>query len=147
MDKFFKTDWKIVAVIYILIALFCTGMGMGVPFFNILLGTLVGWWAAGGAVRLSLKARDVLRRILLISILTSGFTLLMMLIIWAPMFAMLWDANADFANFGIPMILYDPLWSFLGWQVLMIFISPFLQLLMSIFGGFVYLLCWHSTRD
>jgi len=147
MDNIFKADWKIATIIYILAALICTGMGMGVPFFNILLGALVGWWAAGRAVRLSLKTRDVLRRILLISGLAAGFTLLMMVIIWAPMFAMLWDANADFTNFGIPMILYDPLISFLGWQVLMIFISPFLQFLMSIFGGFVYLLCWHNTKD
>ena len=147
MDKIFKVNWKIATVIYILAALFCTGMGMGAPFFNIALGALVGWWAAGRAERLSLKARDVLRRILLISGLTAGFTLLVMVTIWVPMFAMLWDANADLANFGIPMILYDPLWSFLGWQVLMIFISPFLQLLMSIFGGFMYLLYWHSTKD
>jgi len=120
---------------------------MGVPFLNILLGALVGWWAAGRAVRLALKQKDTLRRILLISGTAAGFTLLVMVIIWAPLFAMLWDPQADFANFGIPMILYDPLWSFLGWQVLMIFISPFLQLLMSIFGGYMYLLYWHSTRD
>ena len=37
---------------------------------------------------------------------------------------------------GIPLILYDPRWSFIGWMVLMIIISPFLQLLTIIFASF-----------
>ncbi len=33
-------------VIYAVLDIFCTGMGMGVPFMNIQLGFLVGWYLA-----------------------------------------------------------------------------------------------------
>ena len=63
---------------------------------------------------------------------------------------MLLDPQADLANFGIPMILYGPQASFIGWLVLMIVISPFLQLLATLFGAHVTMLVWlrsdvHST--
>lgn len=48
---------------------------------------------------------------------------------------MLWDPNADFVNFGIPMILYDPKASFVGWLLLMIVVSPFLQFLTTVFAA------------
>ncbi len=51
---------------------------------------------------------------------------------------MLFDPSADLANFGIPLILFDPTASFVGWLALMIVISPFLQFLMTLFGA-------HST--
>jgi hypothetical protein len=38
------------------------------------------------------------------------------------------------------MILYDPKASFIGWLVPMIFISPFLQLLTTVFGSYMTLL-------
>jgi hypothetical protein len=52
---------------------------------------------------------------------------------------MLFDPKADFKNFGHPMILYDPKLSFIGWLVLMIVISPFLELMASIFSSFITL--------
>ena len=146
MEKFNTMNWKWAGATFILAALLCTAMGMGVPFFNILLGLPVGWWAAARNLRLYTKTSQVLSRTLLISALAAGFTLLLMLVIWAPMFAMLWDPQADPANFGIPMILYDPLWSFVGWQVLMIFISPFLQWLMSLLGAYLQMLVWFSSK-
>lgn len=53
---------------------------------------------------------------------------------------MLFDPSADFSNFGHPFILYDPKISFIGWQILMMIISPFLQLLATIFGAFITLM-------
>jgi hypothetical protein len=55
---------------------------------------------------------------------------------------MLFDPLTDFADFGIPMILYDPRVSFVGWLVLMIVISPFLQLLTTVFASHCALLSW-----
>ncbi len=69
-----------------------------------------------------------------------------MIIIWGPTMAMLFDPYADFENFGIPLILYDPKISFVGWQVLMILISPFLQLLTTIFASYLTLLIWFRYR-
>jgi hypothetical protein len=58
-----------------------------------------------------------------------------MVIIWANMIGMLWDPAANLANTGIPMILYEPRASLIGWLVLMILISPFLQLLTTLFAA------------
>jgi len=35
----------------------------------------------------------------------------------------------------MPLLLFEPLTSFIGWIVLMVLISPFLQLLMTVFGS------------
>jgi hypothetical protein len=53
---------------------------------------------------------------------------------------MIWDPKADLANFGIPLILYDPKMSFIGWLILMIVISPFLQLMSAVFTAFITLM-------
>jgi len=52
---------------------------------------------------------------------------------------MLWNPNVNFANLGIPLILYDPKISFIGWIILMVFISPFLQLFTTVFASHVAL--------
>jgi len=44
------------------------------------------------------------------------------------------------------MILYEPKASFIAWLVLMIFISPFLQLLATVFGGYMALV-FHSRES
>jgi hypothetical protein len=63
-----------------------------------------------------------------------------MVVIWGRTVLMLFDPAADFNNFGHPFILYDPKTSFIGWLILMILISPFLQLLTTIFASFVTLM-------
>jgi len=63
-----------------------------------------------------------------------------MAIIWGPTIPRLWDPQGDLANFGIPLILYEPRSSFVGWEVLMIGISPFLQVMAVVFGADVRLL-------
>jgi hypothetical protein len=52
---------------------------------------------------------------------------------------MLSDPAADIAHFGIPLILYEPVASFIGWIVLMVLISPFLQALAAAFSSSVRL--------
>jgi hypothetical protein len=135
MDWFWNMGFKMAFLIYIIIDLLCVGFGMGVPFFPIILGLPVGWYLAKRIYRPDLDAKVLLKRIFKYTIITSGFTLILMLIIWGMVIPMLWDANADFANFGIPMILYNPLASFIGWIVLMIVISPFLQFLTTILAA------------
>ena len=58
-----------------------------------------------------------------------------MAVIWLPALRLLKLPEADLANFGIPLILYEPLPSFIGWMVLMVLISPFLQVLTTVFGA------------
>jgi hypothetical protein len=64
-----------------------------------------------------------------------------MAVIWgSAAWPMLFNPEADFSNFGHPFILYDPKVSFMGWLILMIVVSPFLQLLTTIFASFVTLM-------
>jgi ABC-type spermidine/putrescine transport system permease subunit I len=126
---------KAVFGVYIILDTFFVGIGMGVPIFCILFGFPVGWYIAK---RLNTNEADLgglLGSILKYSFLTSIYTLILMLIIWGPISTMLLNPNADLANFGIPMILYDPKASFIGWIILMVFISPFLQMLTTIFAS------------
>jgi hypothetical protein len=62
------------------------------------------------------------------------------------MAALLFDPSADLVETGIPMILYEPKASLIGWLVLMIVLSPFLQFLMALFGAHLALLCWAAEE-
>lgn len=53
------------------------------------------------------------------------------------MFLLLFNPNTDYVNLGIPLILYDPKLSLIGWLILMIFVSPALQLLTTIFAAHI----------
>lgn len=138
MQKFYsvKTGWGL--VIYAMIDILCIGMGMGVPFFCIFLGLPVGWYIVKRITTRPINTRQVLQQILLGAALTSAVTCILMLLVWIQAIGMLFDPSADLANFGIPLILFDPTASFVGWLALMIVISPFLQFLMTLFGA-------HST--
>jgi hypothetical protein len=131
-----------VFIIFVALDIFCIGMGMGLPIFCILLGFPVGWLIVEYITTNTNSLPQVHRRVLVYALLTSAVTLLMMVVIWGPTVAILFDSNKDIANFGIPMILYEPLASFVGWMVLMILISPFLQLLTTIFGSYLALMRW-----
>jgi hypothetical protein len=120
----------------------CIGMGMGVPIFCILFGFVVGWFLVKYITTTDNSISNVFRKVLKYAFITAAVTLLGMLLIWGPTITYLFDPGKDLANFGIPMILYEPLASFIGWQVLMILISPFLQLLTTIFGSYLTLLFW-----
>lgn len=142
MDKIFSLNFKIVLVLFIIIDLLCVAMGMGVPFFCILFGFPVGWYITRRSAIAAESVNDLFQKGFIYAVITSIFTFLVMIIIWGPTMAMLFDPYADFENFGIPLILYDPKISFVGWQVLMILISPFLQLLTTIFASYLTLLIW-----
>lgn len=139
MSALFSRRYLLPLLVFLFLDLLAVGMGMGVPIFAILLGFVTGWLAPRVLAASALDLRQLLRRCLLAAFLTAGFTFLLMLVIWAPAGRMLFDPQADLANFGIPMILYEPLASFIGWLVLMIFLSPFLQALAASFTASVRL--------
>ena len=126
--------------IYIIIDILCAVAGMGVPIFCILFGFLTGW----GIINILLLRTNDLNEILKISIkyglITTLITFLLMLIIWGTAIILFFNQNYDLKNFGHPLILYDPKLSFIGWIVLMILISPFLQLLTTIFSFYMTLI-------
>jgi len=115
---------------------------MGVPILCILFGFVVGWYIAKRATLATANIKDAFRRVFVQAIVTSTFTFVVMSAIWGRTIVLLFDPSADFQNFGHPFILYDPKISFIGWLVLMILISPFLQLLTTIFGSYLTLLGW-----
>jgi len=143
VQKLLRLDLRIAALIYLLADVLCVGLGMGVPIFCILLGFPVGWYIVRRASASAEPLRQVYFGIWKYAIITSGVTFVLMAILWGSLVPKIWDPDMDFQNFGHPFILFDPRLSFIAWLVLMIFISPFLQLLATVFGSFVTLL---STR-
>jgi hypothetical protein len=135
MHKIFSLKIGWVLAIFTCLDLACIGMGMGVPIFCILFGLPVGWYIARRITIGRLDARQILIKMLQGAALTSAFTFLGMAALWGPWSAMLFDPTAKLSNLGAPLILYEPVASFIGWLVLMIVISPFLQLLMTLFGS------------
>jgi len=135
----YKLNKKTAFIVYAILDTLFVGMGMGVPFFCILLGFPVGGYLAKRLTLSEKGLNDILSDVLKYSLYTSFFTFIWMVVIWGQVSTMLLDPAADFANFGIPMILYHPKISFIGWIILMVFISPFLQLLCTIFASNVTL--------
>jgi hypothetical protein len=130
---FLKISWAI--IIYAILDGICVGLGMGIPFFCILLGLPVGWYLARRFLLQTNEPRVLLKKIIYWSAITATFTILLMLVIWMPSIKMLFAPAVieNLANYGIPMILYEPLPSYIGWMALMILISPSMQFLLSIF--------------
>ena len=118
----------------------CAGLGMGVPLFCILLGFSVGWF---GAVRASYFVPGhvgAMKRSLRYALLTALVTFVIMVAIWGRLVPLMFHPVINPGNMGLPLLLYEPRASLVGWLVLMILISPFLQLLMTVFGSYVTLL-------
>jgi len=135
-----RLNIKIVVILYIIIDIICVGAGMGVPIFCILLGFPLGWYVTK---RVSVSTEQLYQKyykIFKFSLLTAIFTFILMVLVWRRTIPMLFDPSSDFQNFGHPYILYDPKMSFIGWTILMIIISPFLQLLTTIFAVFITLI-------
>jgi hypothetical protein len=140
--------------VYIALDVVAVGMGMGVPFFCILLGFPAGWYAVRiAAARLERGSgpADVLppggvsvallRRVFAYALIASGVTLLAMAVLWGWWgLAALFDPATDYVHLGMPLLLFEPKASFIGWLVLMIVVSPVLQLLAMVSGSHVALL-------
>jgi len=139
MDKIFKWNIKITLLIFAFLDLFCVGMGMGVPIFCILFGFVVGWYIVRRVTLQGENPNNIFKKTFKYAIITSLFTLVVMAILWGPAIKLLFTPGYDFKNFGIPLILFEPKVSFIGWLVLMVFISPFLQLLTTIFAAYLTL--------
>ena len=140
MDKIFTIKLKIVFLIFAILNLLCVGMGMGVPIFCILFGFVVGWYIVRRVTLQEENSKNIFKKTFKYAINTSLFTFIVMVVLWGPTIKLLFTPEYDFKNFGIPLILYDPKLSFIGWLVLMVFISPFLQLLTTIFASYLTLM-------
>jgi len=131
---------KVVIIWYILIDLMCVGAGMGVPIFCILLGFPLGWYITKRVSASTEQLYQKCHNIFKFSLFASVFTFIVMLIVWGGAILININSSSDIQNFGHPYILYDPETSFIGWLILMIIISPFLQLLTTIFAAFITLI-------
>jgi hypothetical protein len=140
MRKILTLPMGLALAIFVFLDAICAGLGMGVPVFCILFGLPVGWYITRRITIHPLNTEQMLSKMLLGAVLTSAFTFAGMVLLWGRCILMLFDPAADLANFGIPLILYEPVASFVGWLVLMIVISPFLQVLMTLFGSHLTLL-------
>ncbi len=134
MSRIFSMRTSKGVALYGLLDVRCVGAGMGVPIIAFFWAP-VGWYLAMRITRRFFDLQSVLRRVMAGAALTSALTGVGMLLIWGPTLTKLFDPAADLANFGIPLILYEPRASFIGWLVLMIVISPFLQFLMTLLGA------------
>jgi hypothetical protein len=137
MKKILLLNIKAAIGLYILIDIICAGAGMGVPIFCILLGFPSGWYIARRVNASTEGLYQKYYKIFKFSLLTAIFTFIIMLIVWGISILINIDSSSDIQNFGHPFILYDPIASFIGWLILMIIISPFLQLLAAIFAAFI----------
>jgi hypothetical protein len=125
--------WVFVALVDVL----AVGVGMGVPIFAIAWGFPVGWYAARSSGLFENREPATFRKVLLGSAGLAGLTFAMMALIWGPQVAKLSDPTFDAAGWGIPLVLYTSTASFVGWLVLMIVISPVLQLMSSLCTAYV----------
>lgn len=147
MTRIFKIKPWWAYIIFIILDTICVGMGMGVPIFCILFGFVVGWYIARAVIVRTEIAEEMIYAFLPYAIATAGYTFVLMVMIWGRWMATLFDPSTDYANIGIPMILFEPKASFIGWQLLMICISPFLQVLTTLFGSHIILLGWLKKRE
>jgi hypothetical protein len=127
-------------LLYVVLDVICVGGGMGVPIFCILLGLPVGWRLVAVLDLPRRPLADALEGLLRGAGLTSGVTFVLMAALWGTTVPMLFRPAADIAHFGIPLLLFQPRASLIGWLVLMILVSPVLQLLTTLLGGHLALL-------
>lgn len=129
------------SIVFGLLNVFAIGLGMGVPFFAILLGFAVGWWYSRHTEAALPAAPDILRvrlrALLAAAAALATVTFVVMLIIWGGAIPSALDPSFDAAAWGIPLILYTSQASAIGWLVLMIVIAPVLQFMAVVTGGVV----------
>ena len=146
ISRLHKLSTKTAFIILIILDIICIGMGMGVPIFNIVFGFFVGWYIVSRLSFNKFETKDILRQLLKGACIISCATFVGMVLIWGWSILLLRGSDAEIENFGIPMILYLPRASLIGWLVLMILITPFLQLLTTIFAGNLTLLSIYTKK-
>lgn len=133
----FGQNWIGAFVAYAVIDALCAGLGIGVPFFCILLGFAVGWFGAMRAWHFVPGHVGAMKRSLRYALFTSLVTVVIEAAIWGRLVPMMFQSVINPGNMGLPLLLYEPKESLIAWLVLMIFISPLLQFLMTMFGSFL----------
>ncbi len=110
--------------------------GMGVPVFCILLGVPVGVIGARRAEYFLREIRAAMQRVVRYALLSSGITMVAMVVVWGRLIpACFGDVGP--ACYGIPLILFDPKASLVGWLVLMIIIAPLIQFVVTLASAFL----------
>ena len=127
-------------ILYVVVDVVCIGIGMGVPIPSILLGLLVGWRMVDAFGLAGGRSMKPWRESCAGLGITAAVTFVFMGVIWGRCLPMLFDPSADFANFGMPLLLFEPRASFVAWLGLMVVVSPVLQFLMTLLGANVALL-------
>jgi hypothetical protein len=139
LNRLVTANARTLLALYAFADLVCLGAGMGVPIFCIALGVPAGWITGKRALAVSSDIGSALQSVMRASALTSLITFIPLLFIWGSCITWLFNPSRDLANFGIPLILYTPQASFIGWLVLMILISPILQGMVTLTAGVLVL--------
>ena len=140
MKKILELKTSTALILFIIGDIICVGAGMGVPIFCIIFGSFIGFYTAKKAVALENNLNAIMKLNLKYSIVTAFVTLVLMSMIWIPCIRFLFESSYDYVNFGMPLILYGAKSSFIGWIVLMVLISPFLQFLGTITVSYIVLM-------
>ena len=147
MERVLRRPTRWTVALFIVLDVFTIGVGMGVPVFTILFGFPVGWFAARrrlGEADLATALAGCFR----VAMLAALVSFVVLAVIWGPTLPMAWDASVDIAEFGHPMLLFEPLASFYAWLVLMIVVSPALQALTTLAASYGTLMrCYPSSHD
>ena len=128
---------RLVLAVFIILDILLIGMGMGVPILPILFGMLVGWYLPLYLELPEQISKISLKKLLKAALITSAVSLVVLGAIWLPALSWLFDPAKDLTQFGMPLIFFEPRASFIGWIILMVLISPFLQFLMTVLGAVV----------
>jgi len=119
---------------------FAIGIGMGVPVFAIMLALPVGWWLGTRYAATEPTTHAALRALVLAAVGLAAVSFVVLLVVWGPYVPKAFDPAVDAVSFGIPLILYTSQASMIGWFVLMMVISPVLQLMTVVVAGAVAML-------
>ena len=131
---------RVALALYVITDVVCVGIGMGVPILSIFLGFPVGWYIASRTPVPAGGLERHLSTLIKYALITSAFTFAQMAVIWGRCIPAIFNPNMDSRAFGVPLLLYQPKASFIAWLVLMILISPFLQLLTTVFASYLTLM-------
>lgn len=135
--KTFDQHWLGALAAYVVMDALLVGLGMGVPVFAILFGFSVGWFTALRARVFRADLRAAMRLNLRYVFISTAVTFVLMAALWGRLVPLLFDRVVDYGNMGVPLILYEPRLSFIGWLVLMIFVSPALQFVVTLLGSYL----------